>query len=212
MALGGLAGLLLMGDARIKEHFLTIFQTKQEAMQDAESRMAYESAQSRTIFWRAGLNMLHDHPLGSGGNAFKGGGCRPYLAEFSIGRDRALHEGFLTEATNWGLQGLALRLAFLASSAMCAYKTLRFQFKMGDSQIAFFGSCILASMVGFMITALFGDFVHLEWSYWIAALAVVYANVYGPDGIAEDTGADYGTCEGPASLVAEEYHAARSNL
>jgi hypothetical protein len=54
------------------------------------------------MFWRAGMQLLNDYPLGAGGGAFKLVYAPRYLAE--VGSDeeaRSLHNGYLTTATDW---------------------------------------------------------------------------------------------------------------
>ncbi len=69
--------------------------------------------ESRFVFWQAGARMLNDYPLGAGGGAFKFNLGRRYQASIvgaQNAQDRSLHNGYLTEATDWGIQGLAIKL------------------------------------------------------------------------------------------------------
>src|SRR6185503_2099984 len=97
LAVGSLALFLLLGDPKIMDRFSTTFVGSEERDQSAASRLD---------FWRSGLLQMADYPLGAGGGSFK----------FSIGRfyqrriigdeatDRSIHNGYLTEGTDWGFQ------------------------------------------------------------------------------------------------------------
>ena len=182
VALGMLAALAFLArDPRVVGRFDSIFVP-------AEERDA--SAQVRTIVWTGGLSMLADYPLGSGGDAFKRSSRGFYYKELlatefrqEIGRDdsatRALHNGYLQEATSWGVQGLVLKLLLLANVALGALKTLRAERHQGDANTAFLGACIIASLTVFAVGAMFVDVLDNENFYWIVAVAVTYSNAYG---------------------------------
>jgi putative inorganic carbon (hco3(-)) transporter len=107
LALAAVATLLLLGDVRIIDRFMSTFQT-------GEQRDA--SAQSRLEFWSAAWNMVQDYPLGSGGNSFSEGRGWQYLARApGPGDTRAVHNGFITEMTDWGIQGFLITLSFIGA-------------------------------------------------------------------------------------------------
>jgi hypothetical protein len=171
---------MLLGNPQIMERFLTTFDDKEEAQQSIDSQIAYANRESRMLRWKAGLAMLRDYPFGSGGGAFRAGKGEAYLAQLGPGPLKvAVHQGFIRVACDWGVQGLLLHLSFMAASAWCAWKALRFQTQEGDVAKAFMGICILASMTALLITCFFGDLLHLEWGYWVAMLAVLYGRIYG---------------------------------
>lgn len=170
-ALGGVLLFLLLGDPDILNRFLTTF---------AGSEEMDRSAASRFDFWRAGLLMLADYPLGDGGGAFKFVHGRTYLTRVmgENAPERSLHNGYLTEATNWGVQGLLIRLIFIGAAAAAAYRTSRQCQQEGRVADALMGNCFIAALTAFLIASVFGSYIQSEWSYWIVALLVGYSQVY----------------------------------
>ena len=171
LALAGVVLYLLLGDPQIFERFLTTFA-------GSEDRDA--SAQSRFQFWRAGLLMIYDYPLGDGGGAFKvihgGRYLRAVMGEDAI--ERSLHNGYLEEATEWGVQGLFFRLMFVGAAALLAYRTVNRCRQEGRTTDALMGMCFLTGGAGFLIHCVFGSFLSNEWGYWIVALMVRYGELY----------------------------------
>ena len=171
LALGSLALFLLLGDVRILERFSTTFVGSEERDRSAASRLD---------FWQAGLLMLSDYPLGDGGGSFKNVHGGRYLARVVGGdpEERSLHNGYLTEATDWGVQGLFLRLLFLGSALAMAYRTSRLCRLEGRTNDALTGICIIVATAGYMIHCMFGSFISNEWGYWIVPLLIRYAELY----------------------------------
>jgi len=172
LALGGVTLYLLLGDPKILERFSTTFVGSEE--RDA-------SAAGRLEFWEAGLRMLQDYPLGDGGGSFKWVRGKQYLAEVT-GRDvveRSLHNGYLTEATEWGIQGLLFRLIFIGGACAYAYRANVACRKAGLANDALMGICFIAALISFLVATIFGSFMSNEWSYWIIALLVRYGDLYG---------------------------------
>jgi putative inorganic carbon (hco3(-)) transporter len=172
LALGAVALFLLLGDPKILDRFSTTFV-------GGEARD--NSAASRLEFWRAGLRMLEDYPLGAGGAAFKEVLGRRYLASI-VGEEnaeaRSLHNGFLTEATDWGVQGLVAKVLFIGFALVALYRTLERCRKENRTNDALIGLSIWASAAGLLITCVFGSFLASEWTFWLVALAVRYSQLY----------------------------------
>ena len=172
MALGSVVLFLLLGDPDIMNRFVTTF-TGSEARDN--------SAAGRIVFWRAGLNVLSDYPLGAGGGAFKFTLGSRYLSELVGVEDaesRSLHNGFMTEVTDWGIQGLLLKVFAFVVAIRMAYRTAekcRREERLND---ALLGLCLVTTSIGFLIHCLFGAFLDHEWGYWILALLVRYAALY----------------------------------
>jgi O-antigen ligase len=171
LALGGLALFLLLGDPQILERFSTTFSGDEERDRSAASRFE---------FWKAGLLMLQDYPLGDGGGSFKYVHGGKYLAQVvgEDAEDRSLHNGYLTEATEWGIQGLLLRLLFLGAALRAAFRTSNLCRREGRTEDALMGICIIVAAAGYLIHCMFGSFMSNEWGYWIVALLVRYGELY----------------------------------
>lgn len=168
-ALGCVATWFLLGDPRIVERFLTTFASAEERDNSAASRLTY---------WRAGIRMIADYPLGAGGDGFKVAHAKEYLAKVGVYREtRAVHNGYINEACEWGLQGLLLRMFFVGGACLVAARTSRLCAKNGRANMALLGGSLIAGMTGFLVTCAFGDRLDNEWGYWMAALALGYVRV-----------------------------------
>lgn len=173
LALGAVTLYLLLGDPQILERFATTFVGSDERDSSASSRLE---------FWTAGWELLKDRPLGAGGGAFKYVLGERYLREFTTQVDsRSLHNGYLTVATSWGIQGLALQLVFILGAMVAAYRTSERCRVAGREHDALMGICVIAGCVALLITSIFGSFLPNEWCFWVAAYLVRYAELYDPE-------------------------------
>jgi len=172
MVLASIMLYFLLGDPEILTRFVTTF-VGDEARDN--------SAASRITFWKAGLALFWDHPFGAGGGAFKWGVGINYLAALVGVEDaeaRSLHNGFLTELTDWGIQGFLLKMFAFVVAIGIAYRTAekcRHEERILD---ALLGLCLVTTAIGFLIHSLFGAFLDHEWGYWILALLVRYGALY----------------------------------
>ena len=172
LGLAAVALYLLLGDARILDRFTTTF-TGSEARDN--------SAASRMVFWNAGWELLKDRPLGAGGGAFKFALGQRYLAQETGNDDadsRSLHNGYLTEATDWGIQGLLLKLSLFVVAFRAAYRTTEKCRRENRTEDALLGLCVVTTAVGHLIHCAFGSFLDHEWTFWILALLARYADLY----------------------------------
>jgi hypothetical protein len=172
LLLGSVVLYLLLGDPEILQRFTTTF----SGSEDRDN-----SAASRLEFWKAGWAMLQDYPLGAGGGAFKYVIGERYLREVVGYEDaRSLHNGYLTVATNWGIQGLVLHLAVMFGALTLAYRTSEACRRAGQAQDSMVGICVMVSGISLLIASVFGSFLVNEWGYWALALMVRYSQVYAP--------------------------------
>ena len=171
LCLGGVAAWLLLGDPRIVERFVTTFVSMEERDSSAASRLDY---------WKAGLRMVADHPMGSGGSGFKRVHGPKHIKEVNDQEfnARAVHNGFINEACEWGLQGFLLRMTFVGGALFLLWQTSRSPGTESDPFSRLLGPVMFAAMVGFLGSCLFGDQLDAEWGYWIVALAAAYACLY----------------------------------
>ena len=157
LALGSVVLFLLLGDPKILDRFSTTFVGSEERDQ---------SAASRIDFWKAGLAMLADYPLGDGGGAFKYVHGARYTSEITgnDADDRSLHNGYLTEATDWGIQGLILKLIFLGGAMVAAYRTVERSRREGRIEDSLTGVCVVVCGAAFVIHTMFGSTLANEWA------------------------------------------------
>jgi hypothetical protein len=106
----------------------------------------------------------------------------------------------LTEAADWGLQGLTLRLLLLASAIVLATRTLRIRKFLGDGDAVIIGACLLTSVTAYLGTSFFGDYIDEEWGYWMIALIVVYGRLYALDMPRPLAAVDATTATSPAQV------------
>ena len=171
LALGSVALYLLLGNPKILDRFTTTF---------VGSEQRDSSAASRIVFWKAGLRQLNAYPLGAGGGSFKFNLGRAFRIEVGdVNADnRALHNGYLTEATDWGIQGLILKLTMFFMTLIAAYRTEERCRREGRTTEAITGLCIMTAGFGLLIHAFFGSFLQPEWVYWVMALMLRYSELY----------------------------------
>jgi hypothetical protein len=166
LGLAAIASVLLLGDPEIIQRFLTTFNSS--AQQDA-------SAQTRIIFWTAARAMVLDYPLGSGGNSFSEGRGWQYLGRGNaVDGTRAVHNGFLTEMTDWGVQGFAIEVAFLGAVWLTLRRGRRLALATGDVNALMVFACIATALVAWLVSSFFGDYLNDEWGFWTAAFAYSY--------------------------------------
>jgi hypothetical protein len=174
LLLGGIAAWMLMGDPKIVNRFYSTF--------DSADRRD-KSADNRLLFWQAGLMMISDEPFGAGGGAFKRVNGWRYLQQVGSSLTTiSVHNGFINEACEWGVQGLAMRLGLIGYAMWLTWQTMGFRRELGDGNHLLYGACLLSGMVAFLTTSLFGDFLDAEWGFWTVALMVCYTRLYGPFG------------------------------
>jgi O-antigen ligase len=170
LLLGAVVLYFLLGDPDILNRFLTTFVGSEDRDQSASDRL---------LFWSAGLLMVGDYPLGAGGAGFKYVHGPRYL--MIVGADvpvRSLHNGYLTELTDWGIQGLLLRMLLFVLALSAAYRTSNVCRRDGRPDDAIVGNCLIVSCAGFLVTCVFGSYLSNEWAYWIQALLVRYSELY----------------------------------
>ena len=165
---GVLAFLYQAQDPKIWERFFSI--NASEAERDA-------SATGRIDSWKAGIQMIADYPIGSGGRAAFASPRGNRYSSAALGRDdyRSVHNGYISIAAGWGVQGFALvTLAFLIAMGRTWFAIKYFQ-QMGNEKMVFLGAAILSAFFGQATTAMFGDYYDGEWFIWLVIYGLVYS-------------------------------------
>ena len=179
-AVSTLAVVLLAGNPQILIRFMTTFATADSRGQSGDDKIAFENKESRKAFWRVGRQIVADYPLGSGGDTFKYERGISYIERAKIPYlNKSVHQGYINEAMDWGVQGLIFHMGFILSAIFCAFKTMKFRKRLGDVALSFFGATLISGFAGWLTTCLVGDFMHLEWGYWLCIISVCYAKLYG---------------------------------
>lgn len=161
----GLVGLMiLLGDARILDRFTTTF---------ADESTRDTSAASRLVFWQAALRCIADHPLGVGGGYYKVTLSYEYLEGYS-NIARAVHNGYINEAVQWGVQGVLFRLGIYYYGLRCMRLGQSIYLKIGDHKRSFLGVAMICSVFAFFVTSMFSDNFEGEWGLHLCALGLCY--------------------------------------
>jgi len=163
-ALGLLALVLLLGDPQIVDRFMTVFANAEEMD---------NSASYRLVIWGAALQVLREHPLGSGGDGFNRVYSRQYLET-----GRSVHNGYLAEAVEWGIQGLGLKLLFMMAGAWLVVRTAWRRGAAYNAEAIILASCLITSLAVVLATSFFADFLDNEWGYWIVGFMLGFARAY----------------------------------
>ena len=173
LLLGGVGTFSLMRDPQIVDRFSTTFES-------AENRDG--SAAHRIDFWKAGIRMIADYPMGQGGDGFKKVHAKTYIDVSLLAVDtgnRAVHNGFINEACEWGVQGLLLKLALLLGACFLAYQAQRVSARSLDTEGALIGAALIGGFGGLACTSMFCDVLDNEWGIWLAALSGTFYRLYG---------------------------------
>lgn len=93
------------------------------------------------------------------------------------GEHRSVHNTFIMMATDWGIQGLTLWLLFLGSTCQELHRIRK---RRGAKDEEFYiqeSIAIEASIIAFLVAALFGNRIYAESLYWFCALATALSNI-----------------------------------
>ncbi len=132
----------------------------------------------RMAAWNGAVQMIKDHPLGSGGDGwYQYSSVKfPELAG-SEGRIISIHNTFLVLITDWGIQGLVLYTLFLTVTFIQLHKIRK---RNGSKDDLFFKSESLAieiALIGFLVSAFFLNRFYAECLFWYCALATALNNM-----------------------------------
>lgn len=180
----GVALALTAGLVLLNEQVINRFGSTFASEEDRD-----ESASGRLILWSAGLKMIADRPLGAGGMGFKfselGENYRDAARQAAGVTKTALsiHNGYLAQACDWGVQGLLLKLLLIAVTSIAVWKSMKFRSENLDHEVSLFGACILAAITCFLVKDGTGDHSQDELFLWLMAVATCYVRMYSRDGV-----------------------------
>ncbi len=169
MLLAGLVFYNLMDDKFIKRQ-----QTIQTYEEDNASIERIES-------WKAALTLIRDHPLGTGGGGFEALSpiYIPDIVEAHEGELRNVHNTFLLVASEWGVQGFLLFMAFILSTIRGLLKIRKEapQTPAGE-RVRMDSIALILGLVGILSAGFFFNRLYAESVYWLAAFAAVLRNIH----------------------------------
>jgi hypothetical protein len=155
----GIAAMLVIADPE--------FIQRQQTTADPQDG----SAQSRLMFWQAGIEMVRDHPLGGGGRAFHilSSQYLPDLLEEQRVEERSAHNTYVQLSTEWGVQGTVLYLGFMIATLRLLHNIRR---RTPENEWYFYRSLTVeVALIGTMTAAMFSNRLYGESIYWLCALA-----------------------------------------
>ncbi len=155
----GLIALLALADPE----FLSRQQTTTEA-QDG-------SSQGRLMSWKAGLELIRDHPLGTGGRGFHilSPQYIPEIVESHDGEERSVHNTYLQLGSEWGVPGLVTWGGFMMSTFLLLRRARQ---AAADSPWYFYRIlAIQLALIGILVAGIFTNRLYGESVYWMCALA-----------------------------------------
>ena len=158
--LGGMT-VLYLADAEFVE--------RQQTTTNAQD----SSALSRYVIWRAGLEVLKDHPFGGGGRTFHLLSPqylpREMMEKYDQGTERSPHNTFIQLATDWGVQGFLLFSIFLLFTFRMLHRIRKRA--AGDSWYIYRSLAIQSALIGSLTAGFFSSRLYGESTYWMCALA-----------------------------------------
>jgi putative inorganic carbon (hco3(-)) transporter len=161
--LGVAAAVVVTLFALADQRFLERQQTTIEA-QDG-------SSQGRLEAWQGGLELIKDHPLGTGGRGFHILSPKyiPNIVEEHRGEERSVHNSYLQLAAEWGIQGLVTWSGFIISTFLLLRRSRKRS--IGHSWYFYRFMAIELSLIGTLVAGIFTNRLYGESVYWMCALA-----------------------------------------
>jgi probable O-glycosylation ligase (exosortase A-associated) len=158
----------------IDEKFVQRQQTIQTYEEDNASMERIES-------WKAAFHLIRDHPLGTGGGGFEALSpiYIPDIVEAHEGEVRNVHNTFLLVASEWGIQGFMLFMAFILSTLWGLLKIRQEAPQTPDGERVRLDSiALILGIVGVLSAGFFFNRLYAESVYWLAAFAAVLRNIH----------------------------------
>jgi O-antigen ligase len=134
------------------------------------------SSQGRIDTWKGAVELIEDHPFGSGGGGFDALSPKyiPEIVDAYGGEPRTVHNTFLIVATDWGLQGLICFFGFLGATIISLHRIRR---ETTDLTISLQAFAIESALLGFLMAAVFINRPYAEVLYWLAGLTAALRNI-----------------------------------
>ena len=158
----------------VDDKFIARQQTIQTYEEDNASVERIES-------WKAAFSLIRDHPLGTGGGGFEALSpiYIPDIVEAHDGEVRNVHNTFLLVASEWGVQGFLLFMAFILSTIRGLLKIRKEapQTPAGE-RVRMDSIALILGLVGVLTAGFFFNRLYAEAIYWLAAFAAVLRNLH----------------------------------
>lgn len=155
-----------------------------ERQQSLQNYQEDEAADQRLASWKGALNLIADHPIGTGGGGFNALSpiYIPEIVEAHEGQPRSVHNTYLQAASEWGIQGLILFLGFLIVSLRELHRLRRDPPTTPEQRRLYAMSiAIELGLVGMITAGMFGSRLQTESIYWFAGYISVLRNLYAKE-------------------------------
>jgi putative inorganic carbon (HCO3(-)) transporter len=160
--------------------FMFFMLADQQFITRQQSTINYEqesTAQNRISNWGAGLELLKDHPFGTGGYGFNH--LSPIYAantagERSTGRISP-HNTLILISSEWGIQGFIIFVGFIGATFKMLHRVRR---ETADQATYYRSLAIQIGLIGTLAASVFSDRLYGESIYWLCALAVVSYRIH----------------------------------
>jgi O-antigen ligase len=129
---------------------------------------AADTAAQRLIIWKAGLNMVRDHPLGIGLGTYSHFSAMYGTATELRHPDKSAHNQFVSVAAEFGYPGFAVFLWLLLRLALAAWRSYRHREEIALTHVGFAG---LAALMGISFSSMAGTFFFqatIAGHFWMA--------------------------------------------
>nr|WP_252730425.1 O-antigen ligase family protein [Colwellia sp. E2M01] len=151
-----------------------------QTMQNYEVNEGAESGATRTVFWKAAIDLSKDYPLGTGYKGFE------YFAPFYIpenihtgkSKNRAVHSTWFEVLSEVGYPGLIVFLLLIFSSINHLRKTIITLKGRGDIKGYFKVIAIRSSFIGFLVLMTFLNRARSEVLYWLILFSGIAYNLF----------------------------------
>jgi probable O-glycosylation ligase (exosortase A-associated) len=167
-----LAGLVFYN---LMDHrFIERQQTIQTYEEDTSSIQRLEA-------WKGALDLIRDHPLGTGGGGYEALSAVyiPEVVEAHQGQPRSVHNTFLLVASEWGIQGFILFMTFILSTLLGLMKIRKAAPQTPEGERVRLDSiALILGLVGILSAGFFINRLYAESIYWLAAFAATLRNVH----------------------------------
>jgi probable O-glycosylation ligase (exosortase A-associated) len=157
VAILGVAIALKMAGPETRERFATVF--VDEAERDA-------SAESRVVLWKACIEEMKTHPIFGVGPTQWGDA----VVKYGFPRGKLAHTLWLQVGAELGVPGLGFLVLLYASCARRLWPYLRPSVPVCDPWVRDVARMVIASLVGFAVSAQFVSLDGLETPYYVAML------------------------------------------
>lgn len=150
--------VLRMAGPEVRHEFMTIF---------ADKEQRDDSADSRIQLWRACLQSMATHPAGIGPDHW------PLVAhEYGFEYGKQAHTLWLQVGAELGIPGLALLVGYYGFCGARLWPTARGRVIGADPWFETMACAVIASLVGFAVSAQFVSLKMLEMPYYVALVGL----------------------------------------